>query len=134
MDEQIVRTMLDMLSDIADGFEAYRDGDEDLAFWGAWSRMYGYVQDLRKRGVADIPYALKYAIFRELDHEYLLSDAKQQVMWWLESHNADLALANKFDYEKLVRMWEKACSCNTADNDTWNDIIHIYVKDEGVLA
>ena len=133
MDEQMIRKMLDMLSDIADAFDAYRDGYDENKFWDAWNLMYGYIQDLRKRGIADIPHALKYAIFREIEHEYTLQDARMQVEYWLEARDLDPALADKFDYEKLVQMWERYAACDVPDNTTWEYVVGLYAKDEVVV-
>ena len=77
----------------------------------------------------------EYAIYRKIQHGFLLEDAKNFVMEWImnerdcdEDDITDEEL-ERYDYEYLVTRYEKLEDCNVAFNDTWQYVVEEYMKD-----
>ena len=69
----------------------------------------------------------RYEIYRKVQHELYVQDAKDQVedylAWMEETGQEPLDPDFTFDYEHLSNLFEDMHDCNRADNDVWNDII-----------
>lgn len=71
-------------------------------------------------------------VFRRVEHEYLLEDAKTHVMDYLGSLSPDeddIPTGVSADLELLVERYEKRRDCNTAENDTWKSVVEEYFDD-----
>ena len=81
--------------------------------------------------VSDMDSKTEYEIFRKIDHEYRLEDAKQQVEWFLEGYLDGKYDASELeiDYEHLAEIFEAKDDANVAENQLWHDIISDYVKE-----
>lgn len=81
--------------------------------------------------VSDMDSKTEYEIFRKVDHEYRLEDAKQQVEWFLEGYLDGKYDASELeiDYEHLAEIFEAKDDANVAENQLWHDIISDYVKE-----
>ena len=81
--------------------------------------------------VSEMDSKTEYEIFRKIDHEYRLEDAKQQVEWFLEGYldgkyqDSELEI----DYEHLAEIFEEKDDANVGENQLWQDIISDYVKE-----
>lgn len=76
-------------------------------------------------------------IFRKVQHDYFVEDAKAQVeqYLWLESLISDSVsdpddYVDDFDYDYLADVFADEKDCNVADNDVWQTIIADYVKND----
>lgn len=79
-------------------------------------------------------------IFREVEHQYLLEDARCQYLEYVfgnedvfeeDEKKALSELENKFGtnvFERLVSEFEDLQDCNIADNDTWRNVIERFLK------
>lgn len=66
-------------------------------------------------------------IYREVNHEYRIEDAKNQFEYYMRIEGVD-ADRCKPDYDCLASLFEKYHDCNVAENDLWRAIIDDYVK------
>lgn len=93
------------------------------------------------RKIADKPEEInKEQIFREVEHQYLLEDARCQYLEYVfgdedcfeeDEKKAISELKSRFGenvFERLVSKFEDSQDCNFADNDTWYDVIDRFLK------
>ena len=75
-----------------------------------------------------------YEIYRKVQHEFYLEDARNFVREYLENVD-DRALdvdditeeeLDGYDYEYLVSEYENRQDCNVAFNDTWHGVVRDY--------
>ena len=71
----------------------------------------------------------KLAIYREIEHEFLLEDAG----YWADSFCEDFGCnKDQFDLEELVDLFEERRDCNVAENDTWQSVMAYYCEGYGI--
>ena len=77
----------------------------------------------------------EFETYLKVQHEFLLEDARNFVADYLadardvdpdDISDEDL---ERYDYEYLVRRYEKLEDCNVAFNDTWQYVVEEYMKD-----
>lgn len=75
---------------------------------------------------------VRYGIYREVQHELYVEDAKEHVReyieWRIETGQDPLNPKVRFDYDHLANLFEDMRDCNQADNDIWDNIIDRIVR------
>lgn len=74
----------------------------------------------------------KEKIYREIEHEYLLEDAKYFVEYYLESNPE--TKADNIDYDKIVEQFEWSEDVNIPVADTWTTVIEEYFRELNARA
>lgn len=72
----------------------------------------------------------KETIYREIEHQYRLSDARNQYDAYIE--NTDDESVREFDdadFEILTERFDDACDCNIPENTTWSTVIENYISE-----
>lgn len=72
----------------------------------------------------------KETIYREIEHQYRLSDARNQYDEYIE--NTDDESVREFDdadFEILTERFDDAFDCNISENNTWYTIIENYISE-----
>ena len=77
----------------------------------------------------------EYEIYRKVQREFLLEDARNFIADELanvrdcDPEDITDEELDRFDYDGLVKEYERREDCNVAFNDTWSDIAHEEVND-----
>lgn len=94
-----------------------------------WQAIVKETEDRRKENAMTQPQMLREQVFRNVQHDYFMQDAMNQVATYLESEDVPANLFEGcFDYDYLAELFEERKDCNVADNDTWRNIITEYIK------
>ena len=76
-----------------------------------------------------------YEIYRKVQHEFYLEDARnfvtEYLAWQRDCDEDDITdeELDKYDYEYLVEQFEDNEDCNVAFNDTWQSVVRDYFDD-----
>ena len=71
----------------------------------------------------------EYDVYRKVQHDFLLEDARNFVADHLECDEDDEQM-EKYDYEYLVSEYERREDCNVAFNDTWWSVVEEYMEEQ----
>jgi hypothetical protein len=77
----------------------------------------------------------EYRIYRKVQREFLMEDARNFVADYIanerdcDPEDIDDDELDKYDYEYLVKRYEKLEDCNVAFNDTWQYVVEEYMED-----
>lgn len=88
----------------------------------------------------ELPSSVKEAVFREVEHKYLLADADYHVEEYILSNTGlrpdlveefiKIRIPNYDDFlEKCVKRYEKTCDCNIDQNSTWREAVSFVFKE-----
>lgn len=70
----------------------------------------------------------EYEAYLKVQHEFLLEDARNFVADCLEIDSDDEKL-DGYDYERLVKEFERREDANVAYNDTWWAVVEEYMEE-----
>lgn len=77
----------------------------------------------------------EYRIYQKVKHELLLEEARYFVIDWLsyETERKPIDIKDeelqKYNFEKLVAMYEVESSPDITSNDTWDNVLEKYMID-----